>query len=242
MNRFRRTRPAPDRTRLLRAAAAVLLLVAAAGPATAQQSPLAGETRHPSDAPAGGLEFTAYAGVFSPLANLARLGDTLTAELGTKISGSVGVDWWLRSGIGIGLFGGYVQPDLTVQIIGGPGTFPAVADLGKVDMWYGVATLMYRPEIRGPARILRPYVLAGGGLVHVGSGSVAATENLPEFSVESSTSAAGVIGIGGHMLLGGPWHLRLDIRDFISSYDTDSFPETRTQHDLVSSIGLGLRL
>jgi len=35
------------------------------------------------------------------------------------------------------------------------------------------------------------------------------------------------------------WFVRLDVRDYISKLDTEPFAETKTQNDLVTSIGVG---
>jgi hypothetical protein len=47
----------------------------------------------------GGLELTGYIGLITPLARLADQGDTVTAELSTKVSFAAELDYWLESGL-----------------------------------------------------------------------------------------------------------------------------------------------
>ncbi len=242
----------------LRWAGALLLVAVGPGLAAAQQSPLAGENVYPPEPHSAGLEVTGYLGALTPLADLASAGDSLSLEFSTKLAFSLGLDFWFPSGLGIGVMGGYSRPDLTVQRVFPPegGIGPTVSEelnLGGTDFWYGVGTLLYRPNLGGPAALVRPYFLAGGGVLHSGGGTGSRTTDggvLISLSVDSSTKPVGVIGLGGHVLLGKSWFLRLEFRDYISSFDYADISSidgseisgSKMQNDLVSSIGFGFAL
>lgn len=234
-----------DRTRTSRSRAGLLfalLVVAAPGVAAAQQSPLAGENVYPPGEPSSSLELTGYVGVLTPLSDLASSGDSLSLEFSTKMAFSAGLDLWFPSGLGIGFLGGYSRPDVTVQLAQESGTFPLELNLGATDYWYGVGTLMYRPNLGGPAALVRPYFLAGGGVLHTSeaSGTAAVEPDPLSIAIESETKPVGVVGLGGHILLGKSWFLRLEVRDYISSFDFDSVENSELQNDLISSFGVGI--
>jgi hypothetical protein len=225
------------------------LLVAFALPAaaTAQQSPLDGENVYPPMADTRGFEITGYLGVLTPLADLASAGDSLSLEFSTDLAFGLGLEYWFASGLGIGVSGGYSQPEMTVQrvlppVSPGLPTLTEELNLGGTDYVYGVATLMHRPNLQGSWGLVRPYFLAGGGVVHSGSATGTNEDGDFSFTVESDTRPAGVIGVGGHILLGNSWFLRLEFRDYISSFSQDRFADSKLQNDLVSSIGVGLTL
>lgn len=223
---------------------AALLFFAAPGMAAAQQSPLSGENAYPPGEPSSSLEITGFLGALAPLADLASSGDSLSVEFSTKLAYSAELDFWFPSGFGIGVLGGYSRPDATVQLARETGSFPIELNLGPADYWYGVGTLMYRPNLGGPAALVRPYFLAGGGVLHTaGASGTADTEAGPlTIGFGSQTKPVGVFGLGGHILLGKSWFLRLDIRDYVSSFDSEPFEDAKLQNDLVSSFGVGLAL
>ena len=195
-----------------------------------------------------GLEITGYVGVMTPLASLATLAaqgetpvqaDSLRADFSTKGAFSLGLDYWFSSGFGIGAFGGYTRPDLTITEAATAGTFPTEWNLGPVDYWYGVLTAMYRPNLSGNMAILRPYFLLGGGIRSLGSATLELPAQEREFTVEGSTKPVFAFGGGAHLIISGPWFLRLDVRDLVSSFDSELFPDGKTQHDLFTSVGIG---
>ena len=225
------------------------LLLALTGPAVghAQQSPLAGENVYPPEESSEGLELTGYFGVLTPLADLASAGDSLSLEFSTDISFGLGLDFWFPSGFGIGVLGGYSQPDMTVQQVLPPlgeglPTRTEEFNLGGTDYIYGVATLMYRPNLQGSWGMVRPYFVAGGGVLHTGSATGTNGDGSLSLTADSQTKPVGVLGLGGHILLGNSWFLRLEFRDYISSFSQDQFEDSKLQNDLVSSIGVGFTL
>ena len=147
------------------------LQAATPGVAVAQESGTWTENANPADdlgQRGSGFEVTGYLGVLTPLSTLANQGDTLKAELTTSLSYSLGLDYWFSSGFGIGAFGGYTQPEMTIFRVEEVGSFPDELNLGNVDYFYGVLTAMYRPNFSGNKAILRPYFLLGGGIKSIG--------------------------------------------------------------------------
>ena len=185
-----------------------------------------------------GFEITGYLGVITPLATLADQGDTLRAELSTSGAVSLGLDYWFSGGFGIGAFGGYAKPDMTVFRSESPGQFPDELNLGRVDYWYGVLTAMYRPNLGGNKGVLRPYFLLGGGVKSLGSSEFDLGDG-ETFSVEASTKPVLAFGAGAHLVLSDSWFFRLDVRDLVSQFDPEPFQNAKTQNDLFTSIGFG---
>jgi outer membrane beta-barrel protein len=211
------------------------------GDALAQESGTWTENANPADdlgQRGSGFEVTGYLGVLTPLSTLANQGDTLKAELTTSLSYSLGLDYWFSSGFGIGAFGGYTQPELTIFQLEEVGAFPNELKLGNVDYFYGVLTAMYRPNFSGNKAILRPYFLLGGGIKSLGSSALDLGDG-ETFSVESSTKPVLAFGAGAHLILSDSWFLRLDVRDLVSQFDPEPFEDAKIQNDLFTSIGFG---
>ena len=214
--------------------------------ALAQESGTWNETANPADdlgQRGAGFEITGYLGVLTPLSTLANQGDalqgdTLKAEFTTAVSYALGLDYWFSGGFGIGAFGGYTQPEMTIFLVEEAGSFPRELNLGNVDYWYGVLTAMYRPQLGGNKAILRPYFLLGGGIKSLGSSAIDLGDG-ETFSVESSTKPVLAVGAGAHLILSKSWFLRLDVRDLISQFDPEPFEDAKLQNDLFTSVGFG---
>jgi len=179
-----------------------------------------------------GFELTGYLGAYLPLANLADSGDTLSAEFSTKVSFGLGLEYWFGS-FGIAVNSNYANPDLTIQIVDADVGFPTSIALGATDLWMAAANVLWRPQLKGSASIVRPYFGAGPGVVMV---------NYPQdddFDIEDETRVAISLVGGAQVELSKGWFVRLDVRDYISKLDTEPFAETKTQHDLFASIGVG---
>lgn len=206
------------------AIAAALMAFAIPGAATAQSTD---EERSPD-----GFELTGYLGAYLPLANLADSGDTLSAEFSTKVSFGLGLEYWFGS-FGIAVNGNYANPDLTIQIFEDDVGFPTPIALGATDLWMAAVNVLWRPQLKGSASIVRPYFGAGPGVVIL---------NYPQddsFDIEDETRFAISLAGGAQVELSKGWFVRLDVRDYISKLDTEPFAETKTQHDLFASIGVG---
>lgn len=219
----KRTNGWPTRIRSC-AAAALLLAVSVPGSAMAQSADDGGS---PS-----GFEVTGYAGVYTPLSKLADSGDSLRAEFSTKVAFGLGLDYWFGS-FGIGFIGNYTNPNLTLQIIEDDVGFPTSVDLGSTDLWMAAANLMWRPVLKGSASVVRPYFGAGPAVVKV----MYPTDD--DFEIQDETRFAISLLGGAQVELSKGWFVRLDVRDYISKFDTEPFAESKTQHDLMTTIGVG---
>ena len=180
---------------------------------------------------ADGFELTGYLGAFTPLAKLADSGDSLRAEFSTKIAYGLELDYWFGN-FGVGLNGNYARPNLTLQIVEEVG-FPISLDLGATDVWMATLNLMWRPQLKGSASMVRPYFAVGPGVVSV----MYPADR--EFDVEDETRFAVALAAGAQIEINSGWFARLDLRDYISKFNTEPFAESKTQHDLITSVGLG---
>ena len=207
------------------AAVATIMLALVVPTAALAQS--ADEERSPN-----GFELTGYLGAYLPLANLADSGDTLSAEFSTKVSFGLGLEYWFGN-FGIAVNGNYANPDLTIQIVDADVGFPTSIALGATDLWTAAANVLWRPQLKGSASIVRPYFGAGPGVVKV------MYPQDDDFNIQDETRFAISLVGGAQVELSKGWFVRLDVRDYISKLDTEPFAETRTQHDLFASIGVG---
>jgi len=220
---FNCTQGWPARIRLV-AIAAALMAFAIPGTATAQSTD--------EDPSASGLELTGYVGAFLPLAKLAESGDSLTAEFSTKVAFGLGLEYWFGN-FGVQVQGSYSNPSLTLQVIEDAGSFPISVKLGNTDVLMAAANILWRPRLSGPAAVVRPYFGAGPAVVKV----MYPTDN--EFDIQDETRFAISLVGGAQVELSKGWFVRLDVRDYISKLDTEPFETTKTQNDLVTSIGVG---
>lgn len=203
--------------------AAALVLMVVPGTAAAQS---ADEERS-----ANGFELTGYIGAYLPMAKLADSGDTLRAEFSTKLAFGLGLEYWFGS-FGVALNGNYANPELTLQIVEDEG-FPTSIALGSTDLWMAAANVLWRPQLKGSASVVRPYFGAGPGVVKV----MYPTDD--EFAIQDETRFAISLVGGAQVELSKGWFVRLDVRDYISKFDTEPFAESKTQHDLYTTIGVG---
>ena len=60
-----------------------------------------------------------------------------------------------------------------------------------------------------------------------------------EFTIQDETRFAISLVGGAQVELSKGWFVRLDVRDYISKFDTEPFEQTKTQHDFFTSIGVG---
>ena len=181
-----------------------------------------------------GLEVTGYVGALLPLAPLADQGDSLKAELSTKPVFGASLDYWLGGGWGVGVTGGISQPALTVSTVD-PGTgFPVREDIGSVDYVHAEATIQYRPNLPGAASVMLPYVGVGAGIRNLSFPTGSGIEDVDDIVL--------IINAGGQIRLGERSHLRIDLRDLISSFDVAAFDDSRRQHEVLLNVGVGIGL
>lgn len=218
-----RTKGWPARIRLV-AVASALLAFTIPGAAMAQSTE--------DEASANGFELAGYIGGYLPLAKLADSGDSLSAEFSTKVAFGLGLQYWFGS-FGVEVNGNYSNPDLTIQIVEEEGSFPTSISLGSTDLVMAAANVLWRPQLKGSQTVVRPYFGAGPGVVKV------KYPTDEEFQIEDETRFAISLVGGAQVELANSWFVRLDVRDYISKFDTEPFAGTKTQHDFLTSIGVG---
>lgn len=179
------------------------------------------------------VELTAYGGALLPMSLLGSQGDSIQAELSTKPAFGAGLEFWFGGGFGLGVGGGIASPDLTLTIVDAGSGMQQDIDLGSSDYLHGEALLLWRPQLRGSAASVLPYFGAGAGVRRLSFDD-------PEY--EDTTDLTIVLNAGTHLQLSDRVHLRLDVRDLISSFEGGPFESGDTQHDLVTRIGIGVGL
>jgi opacity protein-like surface antigen len=223
MEMSNRTKGWPARIRRV-AVGAALLALAIPGTASAQSTD--------DERSANGFELAGYIGGYLPLAKLADSGDSLSAEFSTKVAFGLGLQYWFGS-FGVEVNGNYSNPNLTIQIVEGEGSFPTSINLGSTDLMMAAANVLWRPQLKGSQTVVRPYFGAGPGVVKVKY----PTDD--EFQIQDETRFAISLVGGAQVELSNAWFVRLDVRDYISKFDTEPFAGSKTQHDFLTSIGVG---
>ena len=180
------------------------------------------------------LELTGYVGLTLPMSVLGAQGDTLEAELSTKPSFSAGLELWFGNGFGIGVMGGLASPELSLTTADSETGMQDVAELGTADYLHGEAVLLWRPQLEGSAAVLLPYFGAGAGVRRL--------EFEADSGFEDTTDVTIVLNAGTHIPISDRIHLRLDLRDLISSFEGGPFEDSNLQHDIFAQVGLGIGL
>ena len=184
--------------------------------------------------PGAGLELTGYVGAVLPLSQLVNQGDTMAVELSTKPVFGASLDYWFGGSWGIDFMAGFSRPDLTVSTVDPVSGIPVLMSLGTVDFLHAEATLQYRPNLPGAAAVLLPYFGIGAGIRSLsfpdGSGFV------------DSDDVTLIINAGAHIKLSERIHLRLDIRDLVSSFASDGLDDSKLQNEFLVNVGLGVGL
>lgn len=217
-----------------RAAALVTALAALANPGSLPGQEATGGAWERADPVHSTLELTGYTGVLLPMSVLGSLDETQQADLSTKPAFAAGLDVWFGGGFGLGIMGGIASPDLTLTTADPEGGPADVAELGTVDYLHGEALLLWRPRISGSAAVLLPHVGAGAGIRKLGFDA--------DSGFEDTTDAVLVLAAGAQVRVSDRIHIRLDVRDLMSSFEGGPFESSDTQHDLFVHVGLGIGL
>lgn len=179
------------------------------------------------------LELTGYVGALLPLSALGA-GDSIRSEFSTRPSFAASLDYWFGGSIGIGVMAGYTTPDLNLTTVDAGNQQQNIADLGDVDYLHGEALILFRPALVRSAAILLPYIGAGVGYVDL---------TMPEGSgFEDSSSLALALALGTHLRVSDRVHMRLDVRDLVSSFEGGPFADGNVQHDVFVQVGVGVGL
>ena len=172
---------------------------------------------------------TGYFGILAPLAHLTTNPETFDTDISISIAVGGEFDYFFPSGLGFGVLGLYAPADLTISPSGSPIAVPP--DLGSAKWLTVTGNLMYRVDLKGPADLVEPYVLVGGGIRNLNVDPIAAPE--------ATDSTDGVVSFGGgaFVLVTRQFAFRIDLRGYISPFTAATEVNTRTQFDLTTLIG-----
>lgn len=173
---------------------------------------------------------TGYFGVLAPLANLTDDPETFGTDVSISIAFGGEFDYFLRNGLGFGLFGLYAPADLTIVPEDVPIATPP--DLGTAKWSTITANLMYRVDLKGPAGMVEPYVLVGGGIRNLNLDPIAAPQ------ARDATNGVLDFGLGAFVLLSPQWAIRLDLRGYVSPFTVEVTNQTNTQFDTTILFGV----
>lgn len=212
-------------------AAAIAAIAALSLPAAAAGQQSMAVPAQPAASPT--VELTGYVGVLLPMSKLGSQGDSLQAELSTRPAFAASLEFWFGGGFGLGIMGGYANPSLGLTAADVGTGSQTRDDLGTVDYLHGEALLLWRPELTGAAAVLLPYFGAGAGVRHLGFAS--------DSGFEDTSDLVLVLNIGAQVRLSEAVHMRLDVRDLISSFQ-GPFENSDQQHDVFAQVGFGIGL
>ena len=173
---------------------------------------------------------TGYFGVLAPLAHLTDNPETFSTDVSISLGYGGEVDYFLKSGFGFGVLGLYAPAKLTLSPGQLPGAVPT--DLGDAKWSTLTANLMYRLDLKGPAGMVEPYALVGGGIRRLNVDPIA--------SPQATDSTDGVLGfgVGAFTLISSHWAIRLDLRGYVSPFTSDENEFTKTQWDTTVLFGI----
>lgn len=230
MSPFRPRAAAPGAGRAL--LSAVCLILGGAASLGAQADPLGRGDAAPG--PPVGLEATAFVGWISSLADLSEDPDAFSTAIDPYVAVGADAVFWFSERFGLGVTGVFAPSELGTRAT--QPDLPAPEDLGGVDYLAGVANLVYRIPISGTASAVRPYFAVGAGLRHLEIAESARPD------LESSTDPAATIAGGVRLDVLGDVQLRMEVRDFMSSYEAPGTGESTFQNDIAVTVGFGTRV
>lgn len=205
----------------LLAAALGLTLAATASEASAQ-APLPGE-----------VDVVGSAGFMAPLATLTRDPDFFATEVSSSFSAGGALTYWFPGGLGVGAHGVWAPANLNV--LAAEFTGPIPNDLGDARYLAGTINLLYRLELEGAASILEPYGALGAGVRDL------SVDRIAEEEVGSSTDPVLTGALGLRTFYTGSLFVQLEVRDFVSRFESAGTGEQRLQNDVHVLVGLGYR-
>lgn len=210
--------PAPTRPTPLLVVAA---LVSLAGP-----PPVAAQ------AGGDGLEVAVAGTALAPLGRL-----TSDAVFATEVSSALGASaaatYWFGDALGVSALATWADGDLNIR----PSEFtgPIPTDLGSAAHGTGSLNLVYRLRFAGPAAVLEPFFVLGGGVRRLDVDPIATPD------VRDATDPMGTVAGGVYAHLWRPLAIRFEVRDFVSSYESPVDGDTALQNDVLVSVGLSVR-
>lgn len=194
-------------------------------------SPLAAQADVPRAT--AGPEVSVSGLVLTPLALLTDSDVSFDTEVSSSAGVTGGLTWWLGRHLGVAARAAWAPAQLNLR--GAPLGAAVPDDLGDADYLAGTVEATWRFLPGGAASMLEPFVSVGGGVRHLELEPVAAPE------ARTATDPAATAAAGTRVRLWEGASLRLELRDFVSSYDAGETGESRIQHDVQLSVGLGFR-
>lgn len=207
----------------------LLALLASAGTAAAQLPP-----EEPPVDFGGGLEVSVFGGVLAPLGDLTSDPNSFATVVTAAPSAGAEAVFWLGSGLGIGAQGIWAPADLQVQATDFEGAVPT--ELGDATWLAGTANLMWRLQLSGAAEMVQPFFAVGAGIRRLDVSPQAAPE------VRDATDPVASFGGGVHVRVGSAWRVRVELRDYVSSFSAGTTDDSRVQNDLSVSVGAAYRI
>jgi len=177
---------------------------------------------------------TGYFGILTPLSNLTESAESFGTNMSLSIAFGGEVAYFLPSGLGFGVQGLFAPAELTAEATDFPGAIPP--DLGNVDWFVLSGNVMYRLDLKGPAGVVEPFVVAGAGIRRLGLEPIASDQ------ATTSTDFAGNFGAGAFVLISKSIAFRVEARDYISSFTSEATGTSKVQHDVVVLTGISFGL
>lgn len=194
-----------------------LLAAALPAPAAAQPGPIESPVK---------VEFTFSGGVLAPASTLVDGSGVTGGELELSEAFAVG------GGIGVLLPGGF---SVEGQALFSPGTDLEPSGGGDAvtdaDFLAATANIVYRL----PTPLLQPYFGAGGGLKRV------SFDDPTVLGTDSETDFTGSLLLGTYVKLIPGWTIRVEARDYLSSFTDPRTDESEFQNDLAFLAGVSYR-
>ena len=189
------------------------------------------------------LELSGSIGVLTPLSSLtssdivgADTSVVARTDLSTTVAFLAALDYYFANGLGIGVSATYAKPDVTAQVVDTTAVPPAFANLGDASYWAIAGNVMYRPHLTGPTALVVPYGAIGAG---VRSLSFSQDGTL---SLSNSTDFMATAALGALVDLATAVALRGELRYNLSSYKSPLTGSSRSQNDIVISVGATFKL
>jgi len=211
---------------------ATLLAAIALGP-----TPLRGQATGEEEEAAreGGFELTGQVGLITPVSNLTEDVNAFDTSLKVGLAYSLDGTYWTSRKFGLGFAGLYSPAELQTVASGFQGAVPN--DLGNADYFAGIVNAVYRFRGTGSGAGAEPYIAAGGGVRRLSVDAIASPQ------VESSTDPVGTLAGGIRVEdIGFGLLMKVEIRDFISSFESPATGSSKLQHDFAITFGLGTRI
>lgn len=213
------------RVRIYAALFAAFLLAAGTSPTSGQVI---------SETGGRGLELLGAIGLLTPTASLMEDPESFGVTINVGVAYGLDGTLWTSDHFGVGLTGWYSPAKLQVQSTDFEGAVPD--DLGSANYLSATIQGVYRFRGEGSRSPVEPYLAAGGGIRSLWVDEIGAPQ------IVDSTDPAGTIA-GGFRVDGilADVMIRLEIRDNISFYTSPKTDESKMQHDLLLSFGVGVR-